>query len=253
MKVLDIYNFIDSIAPFDSQMDFDNSGMLVGNFDSNVNKVLISLDVTKEVIYECKKINSNLIISHHPVIFHPIKKLYHEDIPYILSQNQISVICAHTNMDLSPIGVNFCLFNSLGLKDKSPLSFYKEYELGYCGFLENEMSSLEFASFVKQSLKCDNLRFTQISNKIKKVAVCSGAGGSLINEVYSKKCDAFVTGEIKHSDIVFANEHNISIFDVGHFKSENLIVSHLKNILQKEFSTIQFFESSVFTDKIQFL
>ena len=253
MKILDIYNFIDNIAPFDSQMDFDNSGMLVGDFNSNIDKVLISLDVTKEVVSECRKINSNLIISHHPVIFHPIKKLYCDDIPYILSKNQISVICAHTNMDLSPIGVNFCLFNALGLKDKSPLSFYKEYELGYCGFLENEMSSLEFALFVKKTFKCDNLRFTKISDKIRKVAVASGAGGSLINEVYSKKCDAFVTGEIKHSDILFANEHNISIFDIGHFKSENLIVNHLKNILQKQFSTLQFFESSVFTDKIQFL
>lgn len=253
MKVLDIYNFIDSIAPFKSQMDFDNSGMLIGDFGSNVDKALTSLDVTKEVISECKKINASLIISHHPVIFHPIKKLYKDDIPYILAQHEISVICAHTNLDLSPIGVNFCLFNALELKDRSQLSFYKEYELGYCGFLENEVSSLDFAFYVKKNLKCDNLRFTQVSDKIRKVAVSSGAGGNLIREAYEKQCNAFVTGEIKHSDILFANEHNISIFDVGHFKSENLIINHLKNILQKQFSTVQFFESSVFSDKIQFL
>ena len=254
ISVLDIYNFIDSISPFESQMDFDNSGLLVGNFESNISKVLVSLDITKEVISECKEIGANLIISHHPVIFHPIRNLYSDDVPYILVKNQISAICAHTNLDLSPIGVNFCLFNSLKLKNKTPLSYYKDkYDFGYYGILENEMSCSEFASFVKKSLKCERIRFTQISDKIKTVAICSGASGSLVYEACKNKCDAFVTGEIKHSDILFANEHKISIFDVGHFKSENVVIPYLKDILQNKFPTIKFYESFVLTDKIQFL
>ena len=115
------------------------------------------------------------------------------------------------------------------------------------------MNSRYFEIFVKKKLECLGVRFTDISKKIKKVAVSSGAGGNLISEAFNKKCDAFLTGEIKHSDILFANEHKISIFDVGHFKSENLVISKLKNILQKEFSMVEFIESEVFSDKIEFV
>ena len=121
------------------------------------------------------------------------------------------------------------------------------------GELESEMNSQEFALFAKKKLECTGIRFTCTNKKIKKVAVSSGAGGSLIYDAFNKKCDAFLTGEIKHSDILFANEHKISIFDVGHFKSENLVISHLKNILQKEFSMVEFVESKVFSDKIEFV
>lgn len=252
-SVRDIYDFIDKIAPFDSQMDFDNSGMLVGNFDKGVKKCLICLDITKNVVDECKKINAELIVSHHPVIFHPIRNLYYDSIPYILARNDISAICAHTNLDVSKHGVNYCLFKILGLKDKGPLSFFKTYELGYCGFLENEISSIEFAKFVKERLNCSCVRFTNISEKIKKIAVCSGAGGSLISEACKKKCNALVTGEIKHSDILFANDNGVSIFDVGHFKSENVVIPHFVEILQKEFPVVEFVESYCCSDEIEFV
>ena len=256
-KVLDIYNFIDKIAPFESQMDFDNSGLLIGNFNQKINKILLCLDITREVIDEAIKLNINLIISHHPVIFKSIRRISFDYVCYLLIKNNICAICAHTNLDLSEIGTNFCLFEKLSLKNKKSLSFYeknnKNYVLGYTGELESEINSRDFAIFVKKKLECLGVRFTDISKKIKKVAVSSGAGGNLISEAFNKKCDAFLTGEIKHSDILFANEHGISIFDVGHFKSENLVISHLRNILQKEFSMLEFVESRVFSDKIEFI
>lgn len=253
IKVLDVYNFIDKIAPFESQMDFDNSGLLIGDFDKKINKILLTLDITSEVVYEALKLNINLIISHHPVIFKPIKKINFDSVCYLLAKNSICAICAHTNLDLSQVGTNFCLFEKLNLKNKESLSFYKNYTLGLVGELESEMNSQEFALFAKKKLECTGIRFTCTNKKIKKVAVSSGAGGSLIYDAFNKKCDAFLTGEIKHSDILFANEHKISIFDVGHFKSENLVISHLKNILQKEFSMVEFVESKVFSDKIEFV
>ena len=234
-------------------MDFDNSGLLVGDFSQKVKKSLICLDITKDVINESLNIGADLIISHHPVIFHPIRCLLSDSIPYLLAKNEISAICAHTNLDLSPIGVNYFLFEKLKLKNKSALSSCNGYDFGYCGFTEREMSSKEFAQFVKINLECKSVRFTNISNRINKVAVCSGAGGNLILDVKKQNCDAFVTGEIKHSDILFANDNGISIFDVGHFKSENIVVPHLKKILQEKFGMIEFVESNSCSDKIQFI
>ncbi len=252
MKVSDFYKFIDSIAPFETQMDFDNSGFLIGDEKSDVNRVLISLDVSSDVISECKKLGANLIISHHPVIFHPLRSISKESIPYLLCKNDISVICAHTNLDLAKNGVNYCLFKRLNLNDPSPLSIYNNLPLGLIGYLDSEVDSLSFANFVKYNLNCKNLRFTNLNKNIKKVAVCSGSGGSYIKDVIKNECDAFVTGEIKHSDIILANENSVSVFDVGHFKSENVIVPHLMEILQNRFPMVEFFESN-FDDKIQFI
>lgn len=251
--VYDIFNFIDGFAPFESQMDFDNSGMLVGDFSKKVKKAIICLDITKDVINESLNIGADLIISHHPVIFHPIRCLTSDSIPYLLAKNDISAICTHTNLDLSPIGVNYCLFEKLKLKNKSALSSCNGYDFGYCGTMEKEMSSEEFAKSVKFTLNCESIRFTSISKKINKVAICSGAGGSFILDVKKQNCDAFVTGEIKHSDILFANDNGISIFNVGHFKSENIVIPHLKRILQEKFDMIEFVESNVCSDKIQFI
>ena len=253
VTVLDIYKFIDSIAPFDTQVNFDNSGLLVGNFNGNVKKVLVCLDITKDVVYEAKGLGTNLIVSHHPVIFHPMKSLYSDTVPYLLAQNNINAICAHTNLDIAHGGVNDCLFDSIGLKNPCVLSFVDEHPLGLIGSLENQMSCPEFAKLLKSRLNCKFVQFTNISRKIKTVAVCSGAGGNLVSDAYKQNCDALVTGEIKHSDIIFANNHEISIFNVGHFKSENVIIPKLKKYLQQKFDMIEFVESECCDDKIDFI
>ncbi|MCL2311180.1 MAG: Nif3-like dinuclear metal center hexameric protein [Firmicutes bacterium] len=252
MLVLDIYNFIDKIAPFNTQMDFDNAGILIGDLNKEVRKILISLDITSDVISEAKNLGVELIISHHPVIFNPIKKILKNDFSYLLVSLGISVICAHTNFDIAPKGINFHLCEKLGIKDLYPLLICNSLPFGYFGKIE-PLTLIEFANLVKFNLNCSMLRFSFKKNKlIKRVAVCSGAGGNLIYEVIKNKCDAFVTGEIKHHEILLGNENDISILDVGHFKSENIMTSYLKKILQSKFSMLEFIESNC-DDKIKFI
>lgn len=259
ITVKEIYNFLDSFCPFKYCMDFDNVGLLIGNFDDYVKKILIALDVTDEVLMEAQILKANLIISHHPIIFNPLKKLYSSDIVYKAIKNNINVICAHTNLDMAKNGVNTALKNALNLKNTSPLSIYNvngaDLPLGIIGDLSENLSSEDFAKTVKVALDCDKVRFTNISEKpyIKKVALCSGAGGNLIYEAIKNNTDAFLTGEIKHHEILLANKNNITVVDTGHFKSENLIVKELCNAILKEYSNIEVYCSQNCTDKIKYI
>ena len=252
-KVNEIYDYINEIAPFDTALSFDNVGLLIGNQNISVSKVLLALDITSSVCDEAKSIGANLIISHHPVIFKPLKNIEFNSIIASLIKNNISAICAHTNLDISKIGVNFQLAKKLKLYDLSSLTFEEDKPIGLVGSLKNEMEAKEFASFVKEKLECSGIRYTRVNDKIKKVAVCSGSGGSFIGNAYEKSADAFVTGEIKHSDILKANEFGISIVDTGHYKSENVIIEPLKNMLAEKFPKTQFFASQKFSDEVNYI
>ena len=115
------------------------------------------------------------------------------------------------------------------------------------------MSTKEFALFVKEKLGCEGVRYTNAKDQIKKVAVCSGSGGSFIESAHEKSADSLVTGEIKHSDILKANEFGISVVDAGHYRSENVIVEPLKNMLKEKFPNIEFFTSQTFSDGVYYL
>ena len=128
VTVGDIYNYIDTFAPFHTAMGFDNVGLLVGGKHCPVTSVMVSMDITPEVISEAVSQNAELIISHHPVIFQPLKRLSPTDVPYLLVQNGLCAIAAHTNYDLACGGVNACLAERLQLKQISMLEEYDNSE-----------------------------------------------------------------------------------------------------------------------------
>ncbi len=251
--VKDIYQFLDQIAPFEKSMNFDNCGLLVGDLNCTIKKVLISLDITNEVCEEANNLSAELIISHHPVIFKPLKKIEFDSPIASLIKYKINAICAHTNLDVAREGVNFHLAKALNLKNLTPLVTNKDYSIGLIGTLEKTLTSTELAKFVKKQLSCEGVRYTQNSHKIKTVAVCSGSGGEFVSEAKLKGADAFVTGEIKHSQILSANQMGITIVDAGHFKTENVITEPLRYLLKQKFKNTEFVVSEVFSDKIKYL
>ena len=117
--IKDIYDFIDKIAPFETAFSYDNCGLLVGSYESTVNKALLSLDITKDVVKEAQKIGANLIISHHPIIFKPIKNINFESTLHLLCKFGINAICAHTNLDIAKNGVNYYLAKALNLQNRT--------------------------------------------------------------------------------------------------------------------------------------
>lgn len=251
--VQDIFEYINSFAPVETKAQWDNCGILVGDREQFVRRALVSLDITNEVVAEAKKISAQLIISHHPVIFNPVSSVTSESVVYELISNNISAVCMHTNLDLAEdCGVNICLANSLLLDNIALL----DGEFIAKGDTKEEYYPVDFAYFVKRKLNCNGLRYTEpYPNKtIKKVAVSSGSGGESFLKAAELGCDALVTGEIKHHEILQANAHGICIFDVGHFKSEDVVVGALCEKLNAHFNlkNVSFLKSQTFSDKIKY-
>lgn len=248
--IKDILKYIETFAPLDTAMDFDNCGLLVGDVDTAISKVLVALDITDKVVAEAIETGAELIISHHPVIFNPLKNLTSDSVVYKLAKNNISALCLHTNLDLSPeFGVNTCLADAVGVKN----GMFAEGECLLIGELEKEMTPKEFALVVKKSLGCKGLRFTEACDNVKTVAMCSGSGGEYVSLAKEYNADLLLTGEIKHHEILLANSLNLSIVDAGHFKTEDIVIAPLCNKLSKEFNNIQFVKSCACTDNVQYI
>ncbi|MEF2919999.1 MAG: Nif3-like dinuclear metal center hexameric protein [Acutalibacteraceae bacterium] len=249
-QVNDIYTYINSFAPFDTAFDYDNVGVLVGDKNAIVDNVLVALDITPEVILEAQKLGANMIISHHPVIFKPIKSLSDKSVPYMLAQRGITALSAHTNLDLSPKGVNICLAKALGLTN-----IYLHSQGIAVGDLpvENPISPKQLALLVKDNLNCNGVRYTDSDNEILRVAVGGGACGEYIYLAKELGANAFLTGEIKHNYILEAYDINLTVVDAGHYKTEDIVIDYLVEQLSKEFPNVSFTKSCAFTDHINFV
>lgn len=247
--IKDILNYTETIAPLSTQAPWDNSGLLVGSPDLKVSKVLLCLDITKSVVAEAKKLGCELIISHHPVIFSPLKSVESDSVIYQLVKNDIAALCLHTNLDISEnVGVNECLAKALKLRDTT---LYPEDFL-CVGTLEKQMTDCEFAQHVKQALNCNGVRFTNGKN-IKTVAVCSGAGSDAVELNDKYNFDAFVTGELKHHHFIYANEHSICAVEAGHFNTEDVVINPLLLNLSTRFDDVVFTKSESLCDMVNFI
>ena len=249
--VSEILEFFESFAPVGTAMDFDNVGLLIGDKSAEVSRALLTLDITAETVDEAAALGCELIISHHPVIFQPLKRINIRDAAYMLANRGISAVCMHTNLDLSEeFGVNTALADALGVKN------LRRSAVGEClfiGELEEKTDILSFAQSAKAALGCEGLRYTDAKPAVKTVAVSSGAGGSEIFAAAEEGADVLVTGEIKHHEINAANAIGVDVIDAGHFKSEDIVIFPLKKRLEASFSDIVFTKSKVYTDKVKYL
>lgn len=238
MKVKEIYSYIDKIAPFRSAMQGDNCGLLCGDMEAEVKKALVCLDITNAVVEEAHRLGCELIISHHPIIFEPIRSVRSGSIPYELAHYGITAICAHTNLDISPVGTNAQLAKLLDLAAIEMM----EGEAIAIGILKHEMSVKSFAKQAKENLNAKGLRYLDCGKNIKRVGMCSGAGGDMLYKI-ANKIDCFVTGEIKHHQIIDAERMGVSVLDLGHYRTEFIVCAPLCSMLSRNFNDVEFIVS----------
>ncbi|MEE1060949.1 MAG: Nif3-like dinuclear metal center hexameric protein [Ruminococcus sp.] len=251
MKIADILNFFEEFAPVATAMDFDNCGLLVGDKNTKVHKVLLALDITADVVTEAESLGCDLIISHHPIIFSPLKKLSAASVVYQLAAKGISAVCMHTNLDLSQeFGVNICLAKAVGVEN--PV-LSENGECMFIGELASETDIDAFAQCVKEKLGCAGLRYTHGNGKVKKVAVSSGSGGSNVYAAKAEGADAILIGEIKHHEIIDANSMGLAIIDAGHFRTEDVVIAPLCEKLNNKFEQVEFIKSKVCNDNLRYI
>ena len=239
----EIYHYIDGFAPFHTQMGFDNAGLLAGSPKDAVNTVLLALDITPAVVREAAARGAELVISHHPVIFNPLKRLEPETAPYLLAKHGVAAICAHTNLDMAAQGgVNACLAQKLGLKDIRTLHQDEAYGLpdALMGDLETPLAPRAFAQYVRDALGCDGVRYTDGGREITRVGLCSGGGEDWFYYAAQADCQAFVTGESKHHILLDAENAHVTLVDAGHYYTECVVLEPLKTRLSEQFPAIRF-------------
>lgn len=239
MTVKDIYNYIDSFAPFTSQAQWDNSGLLSGSMAEEVTSVFVCLDVTHDVISEAADKGAQIIVSHHPVIFSPLSHIDSESVVYKLISNGISVICAHTNLDIADGGVNDTLCEKLGLTGEKTES---EPFLKLCTAEKSYDNAASFAHYCAAALNTE-ATVSLPEKSVDKVAVCSGAGGSFVIPAIDCGADILLTGEVKYHDYIDASQLGLSIISLGHYETEYPIVPVLQRKLSEAFPKINVFRS----------
>lgn len=238
MRVIDIFSFLNATFPVDTAEEFDNVGILIGDGEVCVSSCIVALDCTGAVIQKAISQGAGLIITHHPVIFDPLKTLTAHSIPALCIKNGISVISMHTNMDKGAGGVNDALCAALGLENVKTILALDGFPLR-TGTLPCEMSGDTLGEYIKTRLG-GSVRYNATDKKIKTVAVCSGSGGGYLFDAVSTGADAFITGDIKHNVFTDAQNMDFPLFDAGHFYTEDVIVGPLTQMLAEKFPTVKF-------------
>ena len=230
MKIKEVYDFLDFIAPFNSAEEWDNCGLSVGSLQNDFTKILVALDVTEEVIDEAVKIGAELVVTHHPLIFSPLSKIESGSLVYKAVKSGVTFISSHTCLDKSAGGVNDCLAVKIGLKNIR--------HSGVDGFLKlgdiDPISAEDFALQIKENLNT-GVDFTICSKLIKTVALCSGGGGDFITMAAEIGADALVTGEAKHHEFLEAKRLDVALFAAGHYETEAVVLEFLRKSLALQF------------------
>ncbi|MDD3400945.1 MAG: Nif3-like dinuclear metal center hexameric protein [Eubacteriales bacterium] len=241
MKIKDFCELMEEIAPRTLAMEGDNVGLLVGTDRDDIKKVLVALDCTVEIAKEAVAWGADLVLTHHPLFFHPIQRFGPDYVDsaaaYILARNGIGMFAAHTNLDAAAGGVNDVLASLLGLSNVVPLEPDK---LGRIGELGSPVTLGELIERCEAALHCKCRFCGNICEHVCKVAVIGGSGGGDIFEAWKNGADAFVTGEAKYGQGIEADVLGLKVITCGHYETESVVLNPLISRLQNEKNDVEY-------------
>ena len=241
MIVRDIIQVIESFAPLSIQEKWDNSGLCIGSQDAEVTSVLIGLDCTPELVDEAIECGADMIVTHHPLIFSGLKKINSEDpvgeTVVKAIRAGIAVYAAHTNADKVIEGVSGAMAARLALTDVEVLDEDGEGTgLGAVGNLPEPMDASDLITYVKEKFGLKVMKTSRpLTEKISRVALCGGSGGSLIGAALRSGAQLYISGDISYHN--FFTPKGFMLMDIGHYESEKEIVDILFSLIKKNFPT----------------
>lgn len=239
----DIIRKIEEVYPKEAALGFDNVGLLVGRRSKEIRRVFLALDATDGVIYAAKAFHADMLITHHPLIFSPMKSITDSDFigrrVFDLIQNDISYYAMHTNYDV--IRMAKLSSDILGLRDTDVLDPTGEFDgkeegIGRIGKVPETMTVRECCEYIKEKLKLETVKvFGSMEKEVRMLAVSPGSGKSAIKPAICKGADVLVTGDIGHHEGLDAVEQGLAIIDAGHYGTEYIFMQDMKAFLHKEF------------------
>ncbi|KPJ77716.1 MAG: hypothetical protein AMJ54_06985 [Deltaproteobacteria bacterium SG8_13] len=244
LTVLDIIRVIERFAPQQLAEDWDNSGLQVGSRSWPVKTMWVALDPSPEVIQAACKQKANLLVTHHPLIFKPLKSI---DFSHPLgksiqmaAKHRLAVFSAHTNLDRTHSGLNDMLAERIGLKNVAAL--YREDgqpSFGRIGELARRCSLKEMAAAVKKALAIEHVRVAgDLKLRVGNVLVCSGSGSGLLNDFLLSDAQVYLSGDLRYHDALEIQQANRGMIDIGHFASEHIMVDALASWLTVELDAL---------------
>lgn len=234
MKIKEIIRKIEAKFPPEGAMEWDNVGLLLGSGESEVKKVLLTLDITYDIIEQASDAGAELILSHHPVMFSPIQKITADTeigkMLLLAAENKINLYAAHTNCDAAPTGINAYLAELFELENAVPL---EESGLGRIGSLKEEMKFFDFAGLVCKKLNTPHVRYCgDERHRVKRVAIGSGACSDCIARAYELGADVMITGDTKYHEMLDAVAMGINVIDAGHYPTEIVVTDIFADALK---------------------
>ncbi len=265
MKIKEIIAALERFAPLPLQESYDNAGLQCGLTEAEVSGVLLCLDVTEEVLHEAIDLGCNLVVSHHPLLFHGLKQVADttqvQRCVRLAVQNDLCLYAAHTNLDNAEDGVNFRIAEKLGLIDVQFMSprmvavgtRQVKTGSGVIGYLPQAENSLAFLQRVKQAFGVEALQHNQLlEREVQSVAICGGAGDFMLDEALQADADAFITGEM-HYHQWFGHEQKIQIAVLGHYESEQFTREIFRKIIEDVAPMLPLYDTEVCTNPIHIL
>ena len=255
--VQQLYEAMQRIAPLELAESWDNPGLLV-DCGGEVTRVLVTLDITPEVVTEAATKHCEAIVAHHPVIFDPLKKLGPQDVPFQLVRAGISAICMHTNLDAAAGGVNEVLAGIFGMQDPEPFA-------GGCGRVGSiePITVPQLARKAQQELaaRCNapdagpavQVKFADTGKPVQRLAVISGAGGSLFEEALAMGADCLLTGEANHHHACDAKRLGLSLIAAGHYATEFPVTAAVAEKLRAALPGVEVLVSTANKDPYTYL
>lgn len=258
----DICQFMEKFAPTQLAEDWDNVGLLIGDRTQSIERVMTCLTVTPRTVAEAVQRRADLIVTHHPIPFRPMKRLTTDTITggivWQLARAGISVYSPHTGFDSAENGINQSLGIRLGLEGLEPLIPQEDgvqaIGAGRLGQLQESQTLAEFVSSIKLSLSIDSIRVVNSEDSsVKRVAIACGSGGSFLGKAKARGCDTLVTGEATFHTCLEAEARGMSLVLLGHFASERFAVETLAELLKISFESTEIWSSATERDPLSLM
>lgn len=260
MTVNDIITELQRFAPLELAEDWDNVGLLLGDTEQSVAKIMTCLTLTPDVAKEAIRENVQLIVTHHPILFRPVKCLTTETsegrMLLSLAKNEVAVYSPHTAFDSAKFGINAWLCDQLGIQEPQsirPIEQTDDLGAGRFGMLAEPTSLDEFLTVVKTKFNLANLQFIgDRASTVQNVAVACGSAAEFLEDTARLGCDTFITGEARFHACLGARTLGVNMILLGHYASERPAVEFLAQYLQQKFESIEAFSSHDETDPLEF-